>query len=172
MVNAFRFDLSPIDLIACSDVEVVSVRTTKGDVRDWGGLRTLKDKMNTSGGIGDLQSHFGADIKHAGTVNGHAIGLGASIALLCDTIFMAEGATIADPHVSVGIAGLQDEGFREAIGCLRGASLLQSQSTQSPMDGCEPRLEREPACRARPAQAPGLWTVTPLRVVVDAPSPT
>ena len=36
-------------------------------------------------------------------VNGPAIGLGASIALLCDTIFMAENATLADPHVRVGI---------------------------------------------------------------------
>ncbi len=36
-------------------------------------------------------------------LNGPAIGLGASIALLCDVIFMAEGASIADPHVRVGI---------------------------------------------------------------------
>ncbi len=36
-------------------------------------------------------------------VNGPAVGLGASIALLCDVIFMAEGATLADPHVRVGI---------------------------------------------------------------------
>jgi enoyl-CoA hydratase len=36
-------------------------------------------------------------------VNGPAVGLGASLALLCDVIFMAEGATIADPHVRVGI---------------------------------------------------------------------
>ena len=36
-------------------------------------------------------------------VNGHAMGLGASIALLCDVIFMADTATIADPHVKVGI---------------------------------------------------------------------
>lgn len=36
-------------------------------------------------------------------VNGPAIGLGASIALLCDVIFMGESAVIADPHVSVGI---------------------------------------------------------------------
>ena len=36
-------------------------------------------------------------------VNGPAIGLGASIALLCDVILMADGATIADPHVKVGI---------------------------------------------------------------------
>lgn len=36
-------------------------------------------------------------------VGGPAVGLGASLALLCDTIFMAEEATIADPHVLVGI---------------------------------------------------------------------
>ena len=36
-------------------------------------------------------------------VNGPAIGLGASLALLCDTIFMADTATIADPHVLVGV---------------------------------------------------------------------
>ncbi len=36
-------------------------------------------------------------------VNGHAMGLGASIALLCDTIFMARSATLGDPHVRVGL---------------------------------------------------------------------
>jgi enoyl-CoA hydratase len=36
-------------------------------------------------------------------LEGSAIGLGASIALLCDAVFMAESATIADPHVRVGI---------------------------------------------------------------------
>jgi enoyl-CoA hydratase len=36
-------------------------------------------------------------------VNGPAIGLGATLALLCDVIYMADTATIADPHVRVGI---------------------------------------------------------------------
>ncbi len=36
-------------------------------------------------------------------INGPAVGLGASIALLCDVIFMADTATIADPHVRVGL---------------------------------------------------------------------
>jgi enoyl-CoA hydratase len=36
-------------------------------------------------------------------LNGHAIGLGATIALLCDAIFASPTATIADPHVKVGI---------------------------------------------------------------------
>ena len=36
-------------------------------------------------------------------LNGHAVGLGASIALLCDVVVMAESATISDPHVKVGL---------------------------------------------------------------------
>jgi enoyl-CoA hydratase len=36
-------------------------------------------------------------------LNGHAMGLGATVALLCDVIFMAESARIGDPHVRVGI---------------------------------------------------------------------
>jgi enoyl-CoA hydratase len=36
-------------------------------------------------------------------LNGPAVGLGASLALLCDVIFMADTATIADPHVRMGI---------------------------------------------------------------------
>jgi enoyl-CoA hydratase len=36
-------------------------------------------------------------------VNGPAAGLGASMALLCDVIFMAEDAVILDPHVKAGL---------------------------------------------------------------------
>lgn len=36
-------------------------------------------------------------------LNGHAVGLGATIALLCDVVFAAEHAKIGDPHVSVGL---------------------------------------------------------------------
>ena len=36
-------------------------------------------------------------------VNGPAVGLGASIALLSDVIVMAESASLADPHVRVGL---------------------------------------------------------------------
>jgi len=35
-------------------------------------------------------------------VNGHATGLGATLALFCDVIFAADHARIGDPHVSVG----------------------------------------------------------------------
>jgi enoyl-CoA hydratase len=36
-------------------------------------------------------------------MNGHAVGLGASIALMCDIIFAADTAKIGDPHVGIGL---------------------------------------------------------------------
>ncbi|MBX5210474.1 enoyl-CoA hydratase/isomerase family protein [Rhizobium sp. NZLR11] len=36
-------------------------------------------------------------------VHGACYGLGATIALLCDVVFMAESATIGDPHVGAGV---------------------------------------------------------------------
>ncbi len=36
-------------------------------------------------------------------LNGPAVGLGASVALLCDVIVMADTASIIDPHVQVGL---------------------------------------------------------------------
>ena len=36
-------------------------------------------------------------------LNGHAIGLGATIALMCDIVIGAEGAKIGDPHVGLGL---------------------------------------------------------------------
>lgn len=39
-----------------------------------------------------------------GRLNGHAIGLGATMALCCDITCMVENAKIGDPHVKVGLA--------------------------------------------------------------------
>jgi enoyl-CoA hydratase len=36
-------------------------------------------------------------------MNGHAIGLGATIALLSDIVIAVEGARIGDPHVGIGL---------------------------------------------------------------------
>lgn len=36
-------------------------------------------------------------------LNGHAVGLGATLALFCDVIFAADTAKIGDPHVAVGL---------------------------------------------------------------------
>lgn len=37
-------------------------------------------------------------------VNGPAVGLGSSLASLCDAVLMAEDAYLADPHVALGVA--------------------------------------------------------------------
>jgi enoyl-CoA hydratase len=36
-------------------------------------------------------------------VNGHAVGLGATVALFCDVVIAAEHAKIGDPHVNAGL---------------------------------------------------------------------
>ncbi len=36
-------------------------------------------------------------------MNGHAVGLGATMALLCDVVFSADHAKIGDPHVALGL---------------------------------------------------------------------
>lgn len=38
-----------------------------------------------------------------GRINGHAMGLGSSLAVLCDVTFAAEGAKIADTHINLGL---------------------------------------------------------------------
>ena len=58
-------------------------------------------RRDAKGLIWDL---LDVEIPLVAAVNGPAMGLGASIALLCDVIFMADTATIGDPHVRVGIA--------------------------------------------------------------------
>jgi len=58
------------------------------------------------------------EIPIVAAVNGHAMGLGASIALLCDVIFMADTAKIGDTHPAValpaGDGGMQDGGAAAA----------------------------------------------------------
>ena len=38
-----------------------------------------------------------------GAINGAAVGLGCSLAVLCDIVLMADNAFLADPHVAVGL---------------------------------------------------------------------
>lgn len=48
-------------------------------------------------------SMLALDVPVIAKVNGHAIGLGATLALLSDVVIMADHARIADPHVSMGL---------------------------------------------------------------------
>jgi len=36
-------------------------------------------------------------------VNGHAVGLGATLALLCDMVVVSDQAVLGDPHISIGL---------------------------------------------------------------------
>ena len=61
-------------------------------------------------------------------LNGHATGLGATVALLCDVVFAADSAKIGDPHVAIGlVAG--DGGalvWPERIGLARAKEYLMT----------------------------------------------
>jgi len=68
------------------------------ELQDMGRLDALRRDAKQL--IGDL---LDLELPIVAAVNGPAMGLGASIALLCDVIFMADTAIIGDPHVRVGI---------------------------------------------------------------------
>lgn len=51
-----------------------------------------------------VQSMLALDVPMVARVNGHAMGLGATLALLCDVAIMVDSARIADPHVAMGIS--------------------------------------------------------------------
>ena len=71
-----------------------------------------------------------------GKINGHAAGLGATLALFCDITFVAEKARISDPHVRVGlVAG--DGGaviWPQLIGYARAKELLMTGNAVSAPD--------------------------------------
>ncbi len=50
-----------------------------------------------------VQGFLNCEVPIIAAVNGPAAGLGATIALLCDVIYMADSATIGDTHVRVGV---------------------------------------------------------------------
>jgi enoyl-CoA hydratase len=51
-----------------------------------------------------IHSLLGLDKPIIARVNGHAMGLGATIALFCDVVFAVEGSRIGDPHINVGLS--------------------------------------------------------------------
>ncbi|MBI4338004.1 MAG: enoyl-CoA hydratase/isomerase family protein [Chloroflexi bacterium] len=57
----------------------------------------------TRGGRVLVRNMLECDTPIVAAVNGDAVGLGATIALLCDVVFMAENARIGDRHISVGL---------------------------------------------------------------------
>lgn len=51
-----------------------------------------------------VHSILALDVPLIARVNGHAMGLGATLALLCDVAIMVDSAKIADPHVNMGLS--------------------------------------------------------------------
>lgn len=51
-----------------------------------------------------VHSMLALDVPVIARINGHAMGLGATLALLCDVAIMVDTARIADPHVNMAIS--------------------------------------------------------------------
>ena len=79
-----------------------------GDVKDMDehrrGLTPRKEFAPTRHSRHLLRNLLECETPIIAAINGDAVGLGASIALLCDVIFAAETARIGDTHVRVGLA--------------------------------------------------------------------
>lgn len=100
--------------VAKDDATDVVVITGAGKAFCAGGdLRAMKEHADSHGAPGHYLSRVSAkrivygllDLEKPviAKVNGAAMGLGATIALFCDVIYMAEHAVIGDPHVKAGV---------------------------------------------------------------------
>ncbi len=74
--------------------------TAGGDVRSFG---TKHDPRVNRRGWHLVHRMLEVEKPMVAMVNGPAIGMGLTIALLCDIVLMADDATIGDPHVNLGL---------------------------------------------------------------------
>jgi enoyl-CoA hydratase/carnithine racemase len=72
-----------------------------GFVRDYEDFEHRRSSMRGARRLMDAMAEFPKPVVAA--VNGPAVGLGCSIAVSCDIVFMAESAYMSDPHVNVGL---------------------------------------------------------------------
>jgi len=103
-----------VDLAEDTDVNAILL-TAAGDTFSVGGdVKGMKDRpagdVVEEGAVLDpaparriVNNLLDCDKPIVCAINGHAIGLGATIALLCDITVAAENAKIADPHVKIGL---------------------------------------------------------------------
>lgn len=64
------------------------------------------------------------DVPVVAAVNGHAIGAGMRIAMLCDYVVISEYAKMGDPHIARGLVAPQATLLGELIGARRARSLV------------------------------------------------
>ena len=79
---------------AGGDVKGMDARQSDGSARTRDPLRGAKRLIHN---LMDVEQPIIA------AVNGHAVGLGATLALFCDIIIASENAKLGDPHVKVGL---------------------------------------------------------------------
>lgn len=111
-----------------------------------GDIRWMKESLEKgSGGPGAVEAKrivgglLDMEKPIVSAINGPAVGLGATIALLCDVIFIAESGHVADPHVRVGVVA-GDGGaliWPQLVGAARAKEYLM---TGDPVPG--PEAER------------------------------
>jgi len=74
-----------------------------GDVKEMGGGDERPGGIFDSGARQLVANLLAVEAPIVAAVNGDAVGLGATLALLCDVVFVSESARIGDPHVRVGL---------------------------------------------------------------------
>lgn len=113
-VNArMHFELSTIfdDLRRDDNVDIVVITGAGRAFCAGGDLDWMQDAIDSPAGFEQtareakdiVRTQLALDKPLICRLNGHAVGLGASLALLSDIIIAQEGARISDPHVSVGL---------------------------------------------------------------------
>jgi enoyl-CoA hydratase len=104
MVEEFQTILRRVDLEPSTGAIVLTgagrAFTAGGDVRSFG---TKHDPRVNRRGWHLVHRMLEVEKPMVAMVNGPAVGLGLTIALLCDSVVMAEDATIGDPHVNLGL---------------------------------------------------------------------
>src|SRR5688572_20970509 len=104
MVEDFQTILRGVDLEPSTRAIVLTgagrAFTAGGDVRSFG---SKHDPRVNRRGWHLVHRMLEVEKPMVAMVNGPAIGLGLTIALLCDSVVMADDATIGDPHVTLGL---------------------------------------------------------------------
>ncbi len=72
-----------------------------GFIRDYDDPQHRRDSLRGARRLLDAMAEFPKPLIAA--VNGPAIGLGCSVAVSCDVVYIAESTFMSDPHVSIGL---------------------------------------------------------------------
>jgi enoyl-CoA hydratase len=106
-------ELSHVFVDAATDVDLdVIVFTGAGRIFSAGGDKDFLNLCINNTRVFDEVAYEGKRLIYSmldcekpiiGKINGHAAGVGATLALFCDITFIADHARISDPHVRVGL---------------------------------------------------------------------